>query len=530
VPSTNYLVTLTADDGVNTTVFTFTFAVSSNVDATINLPAGSVFTGSAATGYAASIGPAALSGNFTLQLFDGDANTVNVTAVSVVPSAPAGITAPGVSSNNPSGTVVSFSGNANVAVPGTYTWTFTVHDVFGTPADVDVSITVLNVAAAHTAGVEAAGGNGSAATPYNATRGLGAAPPPTVTLAVVSDANIAQTLTEVSVTGDAANPSNVFSATFAGTGNAGVITMTASAKLTVADVGEHTFTVQVSDGVTTVSIVVRVVVDTSGNTQPTAGRPIGSTFLGTQAAGFTLTLGPNEGLTANAILELTDGESDPIQVVSVTGGGITGVTAPVAVAVATSLAWTGTVDSSNDPGVYEYTIVFRDNVTTPVTITVSITVLNVAPTRTPATGVTGDGSTALPYTISHEVGRAAPKEIVTLADVNTSQTATLAGFVAAPGNPSGGSGFVIAQTGDSIFAVPTAVLKNRDVGVHRFTVTVSDGISSVAFDVTVKVTAPPADKPSPDGCAASGSGGAIWVVLLAALLAAPIWVRKRLQS
>jgi hypothetical protein len=174
--------------------------------------------------------------------------------------------------------------------------------------------------------------------------------------------------------------------------------------------------------------------------------------------------------------------------------------------------------------------VFRDNVTTPVTIMVSITVLNVAPTHTPVLGVAGDGSTGTPYSISHEVGRAAPKEIVTLADVNSSQAPTLSGFVEAPGNPSGGSGFIIAQTGNSIFAVPTAVLKNRDVGVHRFTVTVTDGILNVSFDVTVKVTAPPADKPSSDGCVAGGTGSRLGLVVLLALLATPIWMRKRLQT
>src|SRR5690606_27311398 len=78
VHSQNHLVTLTADDGQNTTVFTFTFAVSANTAPTVNLATGSTLAGSAGAGFTATVGPAPMPATFTLELFDLDNNPIDI--------------------------------------------------------------------------------------------------------------------------------------------------------------------------------------------------------------------------------------------------------------------------------------------------------------------------------------------------------------------------------------------------------------------------------------------------------------------
>jgi hypothetical protein len=350
-------------------------------------------------------------------------------------------------------------------------------------------------------------------------------------MAVVTDANTPQTLTQVSVTADAANPSAKFSAAYTGAGSSGQITIVAASNLTVSDVGEHTFTVRITDGIVPIDVVVRVSVDTSLNVQPVAGRPTNSLFQGTQAAGFTLALGPSEVLTANATLSLTDNDSDPIQVISVSGSGLVmGVSAPSPSVSATALTWTGAIDANNVPGDYDYSITITDNITMPVTFTVTITVLNVNTTHVAGADATGGGTVAAPYDSDHEVGRGGPLAMAVLSDLNASQTLTLVSAPAAATNPTGGSGFTIALTSNTLYAIPKKVLVNRDVGIHRFTATVSDGVSTTVIELAIKVTAPVTKDDPASSCSGTDTRGGTWIVLILAALAVPAALRRKVRG
>jgi hypothetical protein len=464
----------------------------------------------------------------TLELFDQDNNPIDITNVSVVPAVPAGITAPAVSVGNISGAIVSFGGDAGLSVPGTYTWTVTVSDNLDAPVPVDVTITVTDVAPTHQGGVNSMGGNGSLTDPYFSEASLGDAP--TFELGLVSDANQPQTLTLVSVTSEPANPSGLFDVTFNGTGPGGTITATAIGTATVADVGEHTYTVTITDGTNNVSVTVKVDVLNNGNAQPMAAAPGGSQISGNQTTGFVLSIGPGEAL-ANAVIELTDSNrADTIQVLAVTGGGqVGGITPPVAGGPST-LTWTGIANADNTPGDYDYTVTFTDGVTTPVTIELTLTVLNIAPAHIVGANATGSGSAADPYTVTHEVGKGGPMAMAQVSDANTGQTLSIATVTPAAGNPSGGSGFLIALTNGVVNAIPAAVLKNRDVGVHRFTVGVTDGVTTTSFEFSVKVIAPKTTEPASDGCVASGSTRTLPAILLAGLVAAPLLLRRRRET
>ncbi len=524
VPSTTHLVTITADDGMNPSVFTFTFDVGANTAPTINLATGSGFAGSAVAGYSATVNPATLPGNLTLSLFDVDNNLIDVTAVNVAPGAPAGITAPGTSVGNASGTTLTFGGDATLTVTGTYTWTLTFTDGVAAPVNVDVSITVINFAPVHQASSGTQQGDGSAATPYQSQIGLGGLA--VLEMATVTDANTTQTLSQVSVEGNAANPSTMFDVSFNGTGAAGTVDVVATHIATVADVGEHTFTVTVTDGFVNVAIVVRVIVNSTGNTAPIISAAGGSAFTGTQVAGFTMSVNPGTAL-ANATITVQDTvDNDDIEVISVVAqsgvpAGITPPTAASATAGPISLNWGGTMLAVNAPGTYGWVITIGDGITMPVAFTASITLANIAPEHAlPAapTTIVGNGTAATPYEALTEVGKAGPIAMSAVTDQNTGQALSISNFVAGVGTPSSAaaSGFTFALTDGNLYAIPNAVLKNADTGVHRYTVTITDGIATTNIEVAIKVVQPKSEPADGSSCT-SGNGNGGWLLVMLAL-------------
>lgn len=530
VPLVNHLVTLTANDGVAQTVFSFTLAVGASTPPTIEIPgSGSIFVGTAATGFSASINPASLPANAVLELADVDGDNINVTAVVVAPSAPTGINAPGTSAGNPAGTPIAFTGDASLSEPGTYTWTITITDGLTAPVNVDVSITVLDLPANHVAGAQASSGDGSAGNPYAGEIGIGGTP--SLELASVTDMNTTQTLTLVNVVAGGGNPSSIFNVGFLGVGNAGTIEAVAPGTVTVADVGAHDFVVSISDGTNVVAIAVRVTVTNTGNVQPMAGLATGSAFAGTQAAGFTLTVNPGQTL-ANANLTVSDADGNNITVVSVVAApsALGGVTAPAAAAAAPGpfgLSWTGTADASETPGVYVYTVTLSDAITTPASFNVTITLADLPPEFTAGPSVSqGDGTAANPYAVSTQAGKTPTFEMALVTDPNTGQTITLANVAADPGNPTSGAGFTVTLDNGVLTLSANGKLSDASSGTYRFTATVTDGSSSVPIALQVRVAKAPKDDDDGGGCAAAG-GSSGWAAMLLALLGLPLLYRRR---
>ncbi len=539
VSGETYTVTLTADDGLLTTNFTFTIVVSTANPPTLEIPgSGSSFTGSTLAGFTATVLPGPLPTDMVLQLDDIEFDNIDIIAVNVSPSAPAGILAPAPSVGNPNGSIITFTDdaplNAGSAVPGTYTWTFELDDGLApTTTLVDVSITVVDVPATHTIGVNAnVGGDGSAADPYAATASLAGAG--TLEMAVFTDANIPNTLTEVSVVGDPANPSTLFAVAFFGTGNAGVVEATPMRAVTVADVGEHTYTVTVTDGGNTVDAVVRITVDGTGNVQPGASRA-GGAFSGDVANGFTLSVNPGDTLT-NATITVTDTDAgDQVEVVSVSASPspMAGVTAPTAAAPAAQavLDWTGTAEADGTPGSYVYTVTVTDNITTPVTFTVTITLVDTPPEFVNGADVIeGDGSAALPLLARTETGKGRSMHMASFSDQNTSQSLSIVTTAPDAGNPANGVGFVVSLTDGELYVSPTAALTSRDVGVWRFAVTVTDGANNVTVNLEIRVTTAAAEEAESSSCTSSSQPGWPLALALFAGLGAAVVLRRRVTA
>ncbi len=234
------------------------------------------------------------------------------------------------------------------------------------------------------------------------------------------------------------------------------------------------------------------------NFAPTLRPATGTAFSGAAGGPFTLTLNPGQALSA-ADLELFDADGDPIDLnsISITTAP-TGVTAPSLAAGITSgtvISFTGTADATNASGDYVYTVDIDDNVSAAVQITVTITIANIAPTHTPATGITGTGATGNAYTAAVALGAAGTVGIATIADQNTSQTHSVTGTT--PTGAPGGSTltWTFAVVGTSFEVTPASAPVLADIGNFDFTVSVSDSGSTpqvVQIDVriTVSGTAP----------------------------------------
>lgn len=232
------------------------------------------------------------------------------------------------------------------------------------------------------------------------------------------------------------------------------------------------------------------------NAPAQAAPATGSSFGGTSPT-FTLTVQPGATL-ASADIELTDNETDPIQVSNITAPapaptGISGPTGTPGPGHPLLLQWSGTADASNPPGPYSWSITFASTTgnTTPTTITVTITIEDTAPTHSAIAPTTGDGSSGTPYAATFTEGQTVSNsDLATVTDLNTGQTLAL-GTVTDTGGTATGTGFgttSFSLVGNTLRVSSVGALAAADVGTHTFTVDVTDGgANTVTIYVTLTV-------------------------------------------
>lgn len=209
--------------------------------------------------------------------------------------------------------------------PGSYEWMIDFADaVNATAVSCSVIITILDTPPQHTIAA-ATGGDGSPGNPYTANFTEGDGPAAGVDLCAVTDANTSQILTITAITPDSMNPAGVgFDIAL----TANLLHAAPAGVLTSDDVGEHNFTVEISDGANPVRIALRLEVSAPPPlTITTASLPDGKVgepyFRVLQAAGnsgattFTLLSGAlPAGITLNphgvasAILEGTPQQAE----------------------------------------------------------------------------------------------------------------------------------------------------------------------------------------------------------------------------
>ncbi len=221
--------------------------------------------------------------------------------------------------------------------------------------------------------------------------------------------------------------------------------------------------------------------ETLFNAEASAAPAAGSSLAGPMNGPFALSVDPGSTL-ANAEIELTDGDADPIDVLAITPltsvpAGITAPVAPANPAHPVLLAWTGTADASNPPGDYTWEIEFADTVNlTTVIIEVTITINDLPPTHVLLDAMSGDGSSGNPYTVNYFPGAtgALAVDLATVTDPNTSQPVTLTGVVQVSG-PSSGTGFQFSLSAGVLNIAPAGTLVQDDAGNQAFTLVVEDG-------------------------------------------------------
>ena len=218
----------------------------------------------------------------------------------------------------------------------------------------------------------------------------------------------------------------------------------------------------------------------------------GSSLSGGTNGPFSISVNPGAAL-ASVSIDLTDPEADTITVASITPPGTvpTGITPP---SIPTpgqplTLSWTGTADASNAPGAYLWVVTFADAVNgTNVVVNVTITINDVAPTHTAASGISGDGSAGTPYLTTYAENDPASLSVnlANVSDANTGQNLNLSTPIQT-GGPTGGSGFTFSLVGGVLSVAPSATLVAADVGTQVFSMDVDDGPNTVTINVTITV-------------------------------------------
>lgn len=220
----------------------------------------------------------------------------------------------------------------------------------------------------------------------------------------------------------------------------------------------------------------------------------GSSFISSGVSGpFTLALAP-DGALAAADIELTDPEADNITVVAIMPPAQvpTGIVEPPMPAPGHPLvlSWTGTADATNAPGDYVWSIDFEDaGSSIPVSILVTITIIDVPPEHAILTADGGDGSAGDPYTTTFFQGDpdTLTVELASLSDANIGQNVSLDSFAAGAGNPAGGAGFSFSVTAGVLSVAPAGALTADDAGTHTFDVDVTDGNNVERIVVSILV-------------------------------------------
>ena len=226
--------------------FTVTGTGVTNGSAEADPATGSSFSGPTNGPLTQAVAPGATLANADVELTDPESDTITVTAITPPGTAPTGITAPTIpGAGHP--IVLSWTGTADASnPPGDYTWVVEFNDaVNGSTVTCNVTITITDVPPAHTI-LNATGGDGtSAGTAYTATFAENDTGATSVDLATVSDANTSQTVTLGTVNEGGSNPSTgAFQFVLSG----GSLTVAPAGTLAAADVGTHTFDMDISDG------------------------------------------------------------------------------------------------------------------------------------------------------------------------------------------------------------------------------------------------------------------------------------------
>jgi hypothetical protein len=202
-----------------------------------------------------------------------------------------------------------------------------------------------------------------------------------------------------------------------------------------------------------------------------ATAPAGSMFIGPLNGPFEVNLLPGDVLV-DAVVRLSDPDGNVVIVTSIVppAGFPTWINAPTnpSPGLPVNLTWTGGIPANATPGVFTWSITFRDTVDqTPVVIAVTITVGDLAPEHSAALGVVGDGSAAAPYRVAYTAGMngTAGVHLAHVTDANTGQALSLAGVTDVSGL--GGAGFQFTLTGGLLSAAPAGTLIAADVGTQR---------------------------------------------------------------
>ncbi len=179
------------------------------------------------------------------------------------------------------------------------------------------------------------------------------------------------------------------------------------------------------------------------------------------------------------------------------------------------LEWTGGVDGGDDPKDYKWAVEFVDAGSgVPVTASVTVRVNDVPPTHVRLNANAGDGTASNPYAWLTVTGNFSGQPICFVSDANTGQALALTTVVAGVSNPIGGQGFWFEFNGGVLLARPSGPLVSRDVGVHRFTVTIMAGGQPVVIEIAIHVYSPLGHTIQPDSTLPNGHPGEPYSVQL----------------
>ena len=350
-----FVFTVTLRDGITTNLdFTVTFIVVTPPAAVA--PTGSALSWLASTGFSATVVVNVAAPTLSLEIDDEDGDLIDLTVAG--PAAP-GLTAPVSATGIAGPAIIGWTGTPTAL--GVYTWTLTLDDGNHTPLVFDVTITVKPPNSPPTAILQA----GSIFT-GSATAGFSVTVPGKIALT-------GATLELEDIDGDPIDITSVSGGTVAVTPPA---TATGLSSGTVIEWtgtplvgGSFTFTVTITDGL---SAPVNFDVTLNVNLGPTVALASGSSLNQTGVNTFTLDI--SGGTPLNSVtLQLNDNESNPIDIISVTGTapGVTPPATAMGLSSGTVIEWTGTPTTDGD---HVFNVSISDGITPSVDFTLTLKV------------------------------------------------------------------------------------------------------------------------------------------------------------
>lgn len=254
----SFTVSIANDDpNENPYVFTVSGTGVSNVPPVVSVPSGSNWQANGSN-WELLVDPGN-SYNDDLDLDDPTPDNINITVTPPGALPPTVTNSPTTVNPAASSYTLNWAGTADATTtPGGYVWQISVSDGIST-VNFTATIIVNDLAPVHAAGVDATGGNGQgSATAYAGTLLVGSTT--ALTLADMTNPNTAQAMTLGTVTPDGGNPAG--GSGFGVTLVSDSIVVTPTTALVLADVGTHTFAVDISDAGNTTTVFVSVEVQT----------------------------------------------------------------------------------------------------------------------------------------------------------------------------------------------------------------------------------------------------------------------------